>query len=76
LTTFSTQTIGKRVAREVENAVKLTNGLHVAVRGPETKLHWNNISPIIIPHVETVIEREQPVIVYMFDEIVMRKPRK
>ncbi|KAJ7842150.1 hypothetical protein B0H13DRAFT_2286804 [Mycena leptocephala] len=35
LTTFSTQTIGKRVAREVENAVKLTNGLHVsvAVRG-------------------------------------------
>ncbi|KAJ7881235.1 hypothetical protein B0H13DRAFT_1891441 [Mycena leptocephala] len=71
LTTFSTQTIGKRVAREVENAVKLTNGLHVAVRGPETKLHWNNISPIIIPHVETVIEREQPVIVYTFDEIVI-----
>ncbi|KAJ7937700.1 hypothetical protein B0H13DRAFT_2412744 [Mycena leptocephala] len=54
LTTFSTQTIGKKVGEEAENAVKLTSGLHVA----------------------SVIEREQPVTVYMFDKIGMRKPRK
>ncbi|KAJ7672981.1 hypothetical protein DFH06DRAFT_1319207 [Mycena polygramma] len=78
LTTFSTQTVGKKVAREAENAVKLTSGLHVSVgvRGPETKLHWSDIGANTIPHVESVIEAEQRVAVYLFDKIAMRKPRK
>ncbi|KAJ7842924.1 hypothetical protein B0H13DRAFT_2364986 [Mycena leptocephala] len=78
LTTFSTQTIGKKVGEEAENAVKLTSGLHVSVgvRGPETKLHWSDVGANTIPQVESVIEREQPVTVYMFDKIGMRKPRK
>ncbi|KAJ7711541.1 hypothetical protein B0H14DRAFT_2645722, partial [Mycena olivaceomarginata] len=60
LTTFSTQTIGKKVGEEAENAVKLTSRLHVSVgvRGPETKLHWSDVGANTIPQVESVIERE------------------
>ncbi|KAJ6614033.1 hypothetical protein B0H10DRAFT_2268702, partial [Mycena sp. CBHHK59/15] len=52
LTLFSTQTIGKKLADEAENTVKLSNGLHAT------------------------IEREQPVTLYLFNNIAMRKPRK
>ncbi|KAJ7685854.1 hypothetical protein B0H17DRAFT_941123 [Mycena rosella] len=78
LTTFSTQTVGKKLSQEAESAVKLTNGLHVSVgvRNPEKKVHWNVLGADTIPQVEAVIAKEQPTTVYLFYKIAMRKPRR
>jgi hypothetical protein len=78
LTSFSTQTIGKKVATEAESAVKLSNGLHVSIgkKHPEMRLRREDIGDETIPRVQSVIENHQPVILYLCQNIVMRKSRK
>ncbi|KAJ6521644.1 hypothetical protein DFH09DRAFT_1331060 [Mycena vulgaris] len=48
LTAFSTQTIGKKVGDEAENAVKLSSGLHVSIgkKHPETKLRREDLGRV------------------------------
>ncbi|KAJ7886240.1 hypothetical protein B0H14DRAFT_2163910, partial [Mycena olivaceomarginata] len=77
LTAFAAQTIGKKVAVEAENAVKLRSGLHVSVgkRHPELRLKRDDIGEATIPRVEAVFQREQPVTLYLLNNIAMRKPR-
>ncbi|KAJ7688815.1 hypothetical protein B0H17DRAFT_1331988 [Mycena rosella] len=78
LTAFSTQIIGKKVGDEAESAVQLSSGLHVSIgsKHPETKLRREDFGEKTIPRVQSVIEREQPVTLYLFNKIAMRKPRK
>ncbi|KAJ7034052.1 hypothetical protein C8F04DRAFT_956904, partial [Mycena alexandri] len=73
LTSFATQTIGKKVAVEAENAVKLSSGLHVSIgeRHPELRLKRDDIGAVTIPRVEAVLQREQPVTVYLCNNIAM-----
>ncbi|KAJ6475857.1 hypothetical protein DFH09DRAFT_1342705 [Mycena vulgaris] len=77
LTAFSTQTIGKKVGDEAENAVKLSSGLHVSIgkKHPETKLRREDFGEGTIPHVQSVIERDQAITLYLFKNIATRKPR-
>ncbi|KAJ7693464.1 hypothetical protein B0H14DRAFT_3661883 [Mycena olivaceomarginata] len=77
LTSFATQIIGKKVAVEAENAVKLSSGLHVSVgkRHPELRLEREDIGEETIPRVEAVFQREQGVTLYLCNNIAMRKPR-
>ncbi|KAJ7758355.1 hypothetical protein B0H16DRAFT_1821687 [Mycena metata] len=78
LTSFATQTVGKRVAVEAESAVKLNSGLHVSIgkKHPETKLRREDFGEGTIPRVQAVIKEKQPVTLYLFNRIAMRKPRK
>ncbi|KAJ7195667.1 hypothetical protein GGX14DRAFT_674736 [Mycena pura] len=80
LTTFSTQTIGKKVADEAESAVKLGNGLHVHIgkkpsKHPGTDVCHDDFGESTIPRVQSVIEKDQAVTLYLFKNIAMRKPR-
>ncbi|KAJ6602569.1 hypothetical protein DFH09DRAFT_899640 [Mycena vulgaris] len=56
LTAFSTQTIGKKVGDEAENAVKLSSGLHVSIgkKHPETKLRREDFGEGTIPRVQVL----------------------
>jgi hypothetical protein len=78
LTSFSTQTIGKKVAREAESVVKLDSGLHVSIgkKYPETKLRREDFGEGTIPRVQAVIEEKQRVTLYLCNKIAMRRPRK
>jgi hypothetical protein len=78
LTAFSTQIIGKKVVAEAENAVSLRSGLHVLIgkRHPEMRLRREDIGEAALPRVKSIIEREQAVTLYLFNNIAMRKPRK
>ncbi|KAJ7799418.1 hypothetical protein B0H13DRAFT_2391021 [Mycena leptocephala] len=78
LTAFSTQIIGKKVVAEAKNAVNLRSGLHVSIgkRHPEMRLRREDIGEAALPRVKSIIEREQAVTLYLFNNIAMRKPRK
>ncbi|KAJ6559823.1 hypothetical protein B0H19DRAFT_1210268 [Mycena capillaripes] len=71
-------TIGKKVGDEAETAVKLDSGLHVSIgtKHPETKLRREDFGEGTIPRVQSVIERDQRVTLYLFNKIAVRKPRK
>ncbi|KAJ7736360.1 hypothetical protein DFH07DRAFT_966872 [Mycena maculata] len=79
LPAFSTQTMGKKVADEAESAVKLGNGLHVHIgkkptKHPGTDVCHDDFGESTIPRVQSVIEKDQAVTLYLFKNIAMRKP--
>jgi hypothetical protein len=75
LTAFSTQIIGNKVVAEPENAANLRSALYVPIckRHPEMRLRRGNIGEA---RVNSIIEREQAVTLYLFNNIAMRKPRR
>ncbi|KAJ6629792.1 hypothetical protein B0H10DRAFT_2160400 [Mycena sp. CBHHK59/15] len=77
LTSFATQIVGKKVAVEAESAVKLNGGLHISIgkKHPETKLRREDFGEGTISRVQGVIEEKQPVTLYLFNCIAMRKAR-
>ncbi|KAJ7792476.1 hypothetical protein B0H14DRAFT_2623860 [Mycena olivaceomarginata] len=78
LTAFATQTIGKKVAVEAETAVKLSSGLHVSIGAhhhPGTELRREDFGEATISRVQSVIERDQAVTLYLCENIAMRKSR-
>ncbi|KAJ7805241.1 hypothetical protein B0H14DRAFT_3485292 [Mycena olivaceomarginata] len=79
LTSFATQIIGKKVACEAECAVQISSGLHVSIgtksKHPETQLQRHHIGAGTIPHVRAVIEKQQPVTIFLCNNIAMRRPR-
>ncbi|KAJ7079843.1 hypothetical protein C8R44DRAFT_909020 [Mycena epipterygia] len=79
LTSFATQIIGKKVAYEAECAVHITSGLHVSIgpnsKHPETQLQRHHIGAETIPLVRAIIDKQQPVTVFLCNNIAMRRPR-
>lgn len=77
LTSFAAQMVIKEIIREVEEAIKPENGLHVSLKGKKNtnQVEWQDIGTTTFARVASIIQKHQRLFWALTMAVSGRKPR-